>query len=508
MCAPLFFSLFSLLDSLPAPQAWPLSMGQFDGRTIRDLRPIRVGSGFSMTDLMHLFKQPPLPPGSVRALNPDLGFTAIVPCEDGVLPELYLQLHTDDCESSALFGEQAKQRVVLFFMALNDAGLRGAARADALEKECKDWKVFKDFTPTSWGLMIRLLDRGASMLHAGHLKVMTTVGLATNASAADEVQNKAEYCGHCFNVGTLKTPSMSKTVPFLLEGTSSMISITVTENSPRVTATVFEGDESKQKIFDMVDFLSALSSTVMGFTQVINAPHGGMPQNRGWPLDVKVTGWMAKTCVSHALDSAASSHLSFYSRIMYMGWPCTTTGLGCMPVQQSRSKGVVAGCHPFDLTNMDICGVDAALQSEGVKLMTDIMEETVPPQVRPELLQKIVNLWLPCRSFENINTEAIREPGVEYHRIVVMESPCAPEYLSIIHEAKSRLVAETNRINAARADSDKIHLTALLEGTSALVCLDVPHKDIPHVTVIESMKQAMLAIGWPCDPTKPRARGS
>lgn len=498
-------------------QAWPLSMGQFDGRTIRDLRPISVSSECSMKDLMNLFKQPPLPVGSIRALNPKHEYVAHVQNHEGVLPELYLMLHCDDCESSALFAEQAKQALVLFYVQLNQAGVRGAARVealkracgfpcgglrdDSLQRSCAGWKVFDSFTTESWSLMLRLLDRGAGMLHAGHLKIMTTVGLATNASAAEEASDKAEFCGHCFNVGTIRTPSMAKTVPFLLEGTSAMYSITVTENSPRVTATVYDNEEGRGEgenvIFDMADFLNALSMTLMRDTQIINAPNGGMPRDLGWPLDVQVTGWMGKTCVSHALDSAPGSHLAFYSRIMYMGWPCTTTGLGCMPVQESKSKGIVAGCHPFDLTNMDLRGVDAALDPGEIKLMTDVMEEIVPPQAPLELIQKVANLWLPCRPFEKINTEAIREPGVDYHRVVVMESPCAPEYLPIIKMGKSRLATETNEVNSKRPDSDGIHLCVLMEGTSVLLCADVPYRDIKHVTVIESLKQAKLNIGWP-----------
>jgi hypothetical protein len=495
-------------------------MGQLDGRTIRDLRPIRVGNECTMQDLQNLFMQPPLPPGSIRTLNPKHQYVAhVADAEDNVLPELYLMLQCDDCESSALFAEQAKQALLAFYKDLNSSRMRGGARVEALkracgygssgggvgdnlaEKSCSGWKVFEKFTPDSWALMLRLLDRGGAMLHDGHLKIMTAVGLATNASAAEEVSDKAEYCGHCFNVGTIKTPSMSKTVPFLLEGTASMYSLTVTDSSPRVTATVYDNPEGtgegRSKIFDMVEFLSALSSTLMQFTQVINAPNGGMPQDRGWPLHAKVTGWMAKTCVSHALDSSPSSHLSFYSRIMYMGWPCTTTGLGCMPVQESHAKGNVAGCHPFDLTNLDLRGVDATLNAEDVKLMTEIMEEIVPPQAPLELVQKIANLWLPCRPFETINTDAVREPGVEYNRVVVMEAPCAPEYLTIIHAAKSRLAAKTNEINDARPDSDHINLRTYLEGNSSLICADVRNQDIKHVTVVESLKQAMADLQWP-----------
>jgi hypothetical protein len=78
-----------------------------------------------------------------------------------------------------------------------------------------------------------------------------------------------------------------------------------------------------------------------------------------------------------------------------------------------------------------------------------------------------------------------------------MESPCAPEYLSIIFEAKRRVAKETNKINDAKADSDGIRLYAYLEGLSAVLSADVPYKDISKLTVIESLKTALSNIKYP-----------
>ena len=294
---------------------------------------------------------------------------------------------------------------------------------------------------------------------------------------------------------------MTKTVPFLLEGTCSMYSLTVNESSPRVTVVMHDNEAgdgaSETKILDMPTFLSALSGTLLSLSRVINCPNGGISQGGGWPLDVCVTGWLSKTCVSAALDSSPGTHLGFYHRIMYMGWPCTTTGQGCMPVQESHAEGILAGCHPFDLTNMDLRGVDASIPPETLRVMADLMEESVQPQASPELLRTIGNHWLPCRALEQINAEATRKQGVTYNRVVAMESPCAPEYLAIIHEAKRRLVDETNKINLALPDGDEIKLYSLLEGLSDLVCADVPNCEIKKLTVVDSMKQAMKNIGWP-----------
>ena len=131
--------------------------------------------------------------------------------------------------------------------------------------------------------------------------------------------------------------------------------------------------------------------------------------------------------------------------------------------------------------------------------MTDIMEEAVPPQARADVVKEIANRWIECRPLEVINREAdlVRKPGVRYHRVVCMESPCAPEYLSIVHEAKRRFADETNRINDALPDSDGIRLYSLLEGVDDLLCVDVEDRTISKLTVVESMKQAMTNLAWP-----------
>jgi hypothetical protein len=492
-------------------QGWPLSMAQLAGRTFRDLRPIKVNETMTMEQLLALFKQPPLPPGCIKSLLADSTFVSHFPEMEGVLNDLYLFLACDDCESSSLAARQAKQALLLLFDRLNHVELNGldnAARCQMLKKECEGWTVFKGFTDRSWELMLRLVDRGGGMLKAGYLKIMTGVGLATNASAAEELSDKAIYCGHCFNVGSIQTPSMLKAVPFLLEGTTSMYSLLVNDKTPRVTVTLTtevekmcsHTVESETKILDMPTFLSALSGTLVVLFGVMNKPNGVGGKKVGMDIPVEVKGWLGKTVVTPSLDSDNSTHLQFYHRIMFMGWPCTTVGQGCMPVQESRSEGIMAGCHPYDLTNSNIRGVDAAVDEGTQKLMTAIMEEAVQPQVSPDVVRKIASLWIPCRPLEHVNTEATREPGVAYHRVVCMESPCAPEYLSIIHEIRTRIVKEANRINGERTDSDGIILYALLEGLDSLVCADVKDKDIKKLTVIDSVKQALRNLNCPKNP--------
>jgi hypothetical protein len=471
------------------------------GRTIRDLRPIKVSESMTMDQLKGLFKQAGIDHSAYRSLNPDIAFVPRKPSDPDVLPELCLGVADDDCESSALFAMQCKAAFVRLYVTLNSAQMNSGQLAagspgQALKTLCAGWKAFRKFTDASWDLMTRIVNRGGAMLHAGHLKTMTAVGLATNASAADVQANKADYCGHCFNLSYIKTPSMAVPKVGLLEGTAPMYMIRSHGKAPTATVRLFQGDKSEVKTIAHEDLLDKLGGTILGLTQVINKPNGGTQESRGWPLDVKVRGWLAKTMVMSALDSDPDVPLTFYNRVIFAGWPCTSDGQGCMPVTEA-GKTVTAGCHPYQLNNMDVRGVSAALHPETVRRMADIMEEATPPMARESMLRDLANLWIPCRPLEHVNTEAVREPGVTYHRISTMESPCAPEYLSIVFEAKRRIAEETNRINGAKPNSDKIRLYAQLEGLSAVLCADVPYEDIAELTVVDSMKQALSNIGWP-----------
>jgi hypothetical protein len=467
----------------------------FNGRTIRKLRPIKVSESMSFEELMDLFKQPPVPADWLCSLNPDIKFVPPRQLQAGVLPELVLSIHTDDCESAALTGKIAKLTFLDAYIALE---AMPGMHHENIAQLCTGWVVFKNFTSASWDLLARIVQRGGHMLKEGHIRTMTAIGLATNASAEAIEADRARYCGHCFNVSFVKTPSMPVGKPGLLEGTSAMYQLPVTATSPRVNVDVYdENNKLVTKTFNMPDLLSVLISTLLRYTQVINSPNGSAKGETGWPLDVKVTGWLGRTMVMNSLDSDASQHLSFYNRIMYMGWPCTTDGLGCMPVEEKGEKGIIAGCHPYSLSNQDLRGVDATLPQDMRLLMTDIMEEATPPMAPESTLRTLGQYWIPCRPLEVVNVEMRREPGVTYNRVVGMECPCAPEYLAIIHEAKRRFVDEANRINDARPDSDGIRLYSLLEGLSDLLCADVPNKDIAKLTIVDSAKQALGNLHYP-----------
>ena len=468
-----------------------------NGRTIRDLRPIRVSESMTMDQLKGLFKQTGMDHTAFRSLNPDISFVPRKPTDKDALPELCLSVADDDCESSALFAMMCKAAFVRLYLALN-SGASGAAPGQSLKGLCAGWNVFRKFTDASWDLMARVVNRGGSMLHAGSIRTMTAVGLATNASAAEVDANKASYCGHCFNLSYIKTAGMAAPKVGLLEGTAPMYMISARKNGPTATVHLFQAGKTEPEVqtISHVSLLDKLGGTLLGLTQVINKPNGGGEGGKGWPLDVSIRGWLAKTMVMSALDSDADVPLSFYNRVIFASWPCTPDGQGCMPVTEA-GRSFTAGCHPYQLNNLDVRGVSATLSPVTVKRMAGIMDEATPPMARESMLRDLANLWLPCRPLEVVNTEAEREPGVAYHRICTMESPCAPEYLSIIFEVKRRIAEETNRINSAKPNSDKIRLYALLEGLSAILCADVRDESIAELTVVDSLKQALSNIGCP-----------
>ena len=471
-----------------------MSRGQMCGRTTRELRPIWVNQNMPLTDLVNLFEQQPMSSSSVRPLEECLNFANPIENRDGVLPEVYGCLSLDDCESSMLMARLAKMCLMHF----NSECLSGkpGERVQMLKERCAGWRVFGNFTENSWKLMGSLEEDICAMLGDGRLKVMTGVGLASNASAGDVAGAAAHLTGHCFNVGYYRNSASGDITPFLLEGTTAMYSLYVDDQTPRVQVTFTDGQGQKigePKRLDMPTFLSALSSTLVMLVTVVNKQNGTSDWDKGCELPVEVPGWIGKTVVIPTLDSK-NTDLSFYQRVMYMGWPCTEGGQGCMPVQER--EGVLAGCHPFDLAKPSIRGVDAGMQPEEIRLMGQIMEEVVPPQAPESVVRKIADVWTPCRPIETVNTQA-RSDGARCHRVACMESPCAPEYLSIIHEMKRRLVDEANRINDARADSDGCKLHAMVEGVDSLVCVDVPDRNIEKLTVIESVRQAQLNLKWP-----------
>ncbi len=502
-------------------QALPCGAPQFLGRTIRKLHPIQVPQGTSISKLHEkIASAPALSSYTYQHLDDTVKGVDKVPA----LSEMATGIIYDDCESTAGLARVVKKSGLLIpndpklLSRLCGSGSVPAVKGTShlLEDQCNGWPLFTSFTPRCWEILASIFERGNRMLESGQLRVMTAVGLATTASAADIKSDSAMFNGHCFNVGIIHTESMERPYCFLLEGTAPMIQLKVTESSPRVTFNIFsdpsDSSHFETQTHDMPAFLTLLGRSLSAMTQVINTPNGGHYPKGGWPTKDPITGWLASVMVMNSLDSDPNTELRFYNRVMYMGWPCTETGQGCMPVEEpgtaaclaetlsgSNGSGLVAGCHPFSLNNLNIRGFDAGIPPADVHQMSEIMNEATPPIASHKIFQQLASFWVPCTPLEdaNVREQAMRDKGVEYVRVGAMETPSVPEYIPIIYEAKRQLINRANQINMAHTNSDGIIGSVMALGTGVHVFLDVPQRDIHQLTYIESLRQAMEDIKWP-----------
>jgi hypothetical protein len=137
--------------------------------------------------------------------------------------------------------------------------------------------------------------------------------------------------------------------------------------------------------------------------------------------------------------------------------------------------------------------------------MGEIMDETTAPMVKPQVLQQISDFWVPCAPVEGVNQrkKGLHADGMKYVRIAVMETPGVPEYIPLMLEAKGRLMSATNTINLARPDSDGVVCSVCPLGTGVHILIDVPDfspattEEARKLTFVDSMRQAMLKVGWP-----------
>lgn len=459
----------------------------------------------------------PVKPLRVKPGTPLAELHALI--ESSAFPELPTGIICDDCESTAELAGLARRTCLTI-----------PSSPDELERQLADWShLFAAFTPECWKGLAAIIDRGNRMLRSGFLTVVTGVGIATNASAAEVEKDTASYNGHCFNVGCVQAPLTQQVGQgmeggsssgggascFLLEGTSSMIHYRVDSSSPRITLRVSQGPEHNVLHEESMDIPTACSMIGVFLTsslRLANAAKGGMPPGGGWPTkNQPLTGWLGHLMVMHALDSDPGSHLSFYNRLMYMGWPCVPEAQGCMPVEE-RSKALargvvdvqdqaqfVIGCHPYSLNDLDIRGVNATVAPDKLDLMKRVMNEAHPPMVDHSVLKELSTYWTPCIPLEDVNVQAqaMREKGVEYLRVSAMETPSAPELIPLFYEAKRQAVRRANQINMAKPNSDGMMGSVETLGTGVHVFLDVPLRNTPVVTYIESLKQALAELKWP-----------
>ena len=216
----------------------------------------------------------------------------------------------------------------------------------------------------------------------------------------------------------------------------------------------------------------------------------------GWPHAKPVTGWLGKTMVMNGLRSDKQFPLQFYNRILYTGWACKSSGVGCMPVQEHI--GITTGCHPYDLNDLQLRGVSADIKPQELQVIAQVMEETTPPMVDSSVFQTLSSYWVPCLPLESVNQKCMakRQPGVNYIRIAVMETPGVPEFIPILLEAKGQVIERANEINNRHLQSDGIRGTVMALTTGVHILLDVPLRDA-SLTYIDSLKQAMKELNWP-----------
>ena len=489
-------------DTKPFAQAC-LGAPQMQGRTCRSLKPITVPKGLTMQKIMDLFRQTP---SMASLMDKNTHFVSGSGYDVGQLTEMYTNVLMDDCESSTLLAKLMRKTWENLYSSHAEVGNRlasDAAVCDRLAKrlisECASWPIFRNFTDKSWAGMARIIERGGRMLQAGHLKIMSTVGLASTASAGDAGGGCESLNGHCFNVGWLQTPSMESPECMILEGTAETIFLNQTPDSPKMIVKLRTPSEngvacvSNTLPFDQ--FVSLFTGTAEYLLRVINRPNGGMSDlTAGWPFPQPVTGWVGRTMVMPGLRSTTPCVSQFYNRVLYTGWACTDQGVGCMPVEEVGT--VTTGCPPRALNNPNIRGISADIKPDELKIIAAVMEETTPPMVDPAVFKHLSSYWVPCQPLENVNQQTKSRQSMPHVRVAVTETPGVPEFIPLLFEAKTRAVEKANAINAQRQDSDGIYAVACQEGTGVHVLFDIPLKS-GALTYIESLRQALQEVGWP-----------
>jgi hypothetical protein len=516
MRLPIVSDIF--LAFLGFPQALPCGAPQFLGRTVRTLSPLTIPPKSTVQDLRTILEATPRQMCMERTLTADIQHTHLMDCcalasepaqVESFLSDCPTSVLDDDCESSAYFALLCRTTVLGF-----------PESPTELQPALQKWALFDNFTSRCFSLLSQFCNRGVRMLKDKTLLLVTTVGLATGASAADVVNKKASYNGHCFNIGCVTPPDGGKPSCFILEGTASMKQVRVTADSPKVTVKIWRPPGQPvgfdTHVVDMPTYLTLLGQAVSTLTQVINAPNGGRVVGGGWPVGGPgITGWLGSQMVMHSLDSDPSTYLSFYNRIMYMGWPCSSEGRGCMPVQTAPVQvgtdpdaktippSLLAGCHPYALNDCMLRAVDATIQQDKLDIMGAIMNEATSPMVDHSVFKRLSTYWAPCVPLSDVNVRATaaREHGVEYVRVACMETPGIPELAPLICQAKRELFKAAQKINDARPDSDGARFLCEEEapfsvGTGCHCFIDVPQRSVT-CTAVDSLRQGLKQCSWP-----------
>lgn len=416
--------------------------------------------------------------------------------------DCFVEILGDDCESSAFLGTLCRLTALTIPKEVNQ-----------LQERLSEWPLFRKFTPKCFAMLSQFCNRGVGMLESGELEIVTGVGLATAASAS-EVQSKgAQFNGHCFNIGCVKSCDSGPHC-FLLEGTAFMRQIKDTEDSPVVTVHMYHlpGMPAGQEITEMrmPGYLTLLCRSVASLMQIINSPNGGQLKGGGWPVKgPPLTGWIGSQMTMNSLDS--TTYMDFYNRVMYMGSVCPAElSGGCMPVQgvacqpgvSATPSGLFTGCHPYGLNDCMLRGIGTTLPSDKCELMEAIMNEATPPMVDHSVFARLSEYWGQCTPLCDMNVKScmMRESGVEYVRVSCTETPGIPELTPLLCRAKSLLFKLANEINAQHPQSDGVIFNwdeeEMNYGTGCHCFMDVPQRHMTS-TAVNSLRQALFRLGWP-----------
>ena len=414
--------------------------------------------------------------------TPFLTHTPLMPCSDSpaeavstVLSEMFTGLIPDDCESYSELGTLARLTLLDF-----------PDTPEQLRPILSSWPIFKNYTPQCYSYMSQICNKGVHMLRTGQLELAVAVGTATGASAADVQKKQASYSGHCFNVGRVITAAPTGVCApavgdagvdnrqtgvycFLLEGTAPFgdFHIPSADSSIKVPVKLWHhpgmvSGGYETRVMEFHEYLTLMGQSVTSLLQCISSPNGGHGQGGGWPVSMVPTkGWVANQVFTPTLNSDKRIYMEFYTRVVFMGLKSVPEGQGCMPVQfgensQGMLPEIIAGCHPYDLNDYFLRGIDAVVPPERYRDMQDIMNEAHPPMVDHAVIKRLADMWAPCAPLSSVNQDAaaMRLPGVKYMRVACMETPAIPELAAIFCKARHMVCTRANKINRSRPDSD------------------------------------------------------
>ena len=446
-------------------------------------------------------------------------FDPIIPRPGASLEELFASMQgrpkfcasvlADDCESVTDLAHEAADSLKDF-----------TQRNGNLQEECEGYAMFRNWTKDDFEILQNLMMVGGQMLIEKVLTISNTVGLASGASASqDPGVDNGDLNGHCFNVGRFIDTDDGSVHCFILEGTAPMQQMKVTDTSPRVTAMVrglsSSGDKNWAPMtMDMPKFLTMLGKTVAVLTQVANEPKGGNSGSGGVVGKEKLTGWISSKEVINSLDSDPKFPMPFYNLIVYMGWKCTETGVGCMPIRETgctlvdllkdnpqtprkqKETEKFMGVPPHLLADSGLRGLDVSLTDEQLKMMQAIYNEAQPPLASEMVFKRLANYWHPA---DSLLAEPVIPYGEENKYVIAscMESPGCPDYIHLNLAAKKIIFDEANRLNALRNDSDGIRAFVRPSATGDMTLLRVPYQNISKVTFVDSVITAMKNKNWP-----------